>query len=81
MTQGWRTVIEAKDITPEILKAAEGIFDGWYADERIDWTDFLDRLDGMPLNDGTKLDLGNDMMSPACQTIKKHIRKYQKEEI
>lgn len=75
---GWTTVTAAEDVTEEILNAAESIFDGWYADEpRIDWEDFLDRLEGIPLDNGTRLDLGRDMMSPAIKAIQKHIRAYR----
>jgi hypothetical protein len=73
----YTTVTTEADLTSEILEAAEGIFDGWYADEtRIDWEDFLDRLDGIPLNDGTTLDLGDSVVSPAVKAIKAHIRRY-----
>lgn len=74
----YTTVVGADDVTEEILDAAESIFDGWYADEpRIDWEDFLDRLDGIPLENGTRLDLTSDMMAPAVKAIKAHIRKYR----
>lgn len=77
-TDGWTTVTAADDVTEEILKAAESIFDGWYANEpRIDWEDFLDRLDGIPLDNGTQLDLDGNLMSPAIQKIQKHIRTYR----
>lgn len=67
----------ASDLTPEILGAAEHVFDGWYADEaRIDWEDFVDRLDGMTLEDGTKLDMGESLVSPGVKAIKAHIRQY-----
>lgn len=76
-TDGWTTVTAADDVTEEILKAAESIFDGWYANEpRIDWEDFVDRLDGIPLDNGTQLDLDGNLMSPAIQKIQKHIRTY-----
>jgi hypothetical protein len=73
--------ISAADVTEEILEAAEAIYDGWFADEqRIDWENFFDRLDGIPLDDGTVLDLGMDTMSPAIKAIKSHIRTYAKSE-
>lgn len=76
--KGYTTIKAAGDVTPEILEAAEHIFDGWYAEEsRVDWEDFLDRLDGIPLNDGTTLDIGADVLSPAIKAIKAHIRKYR----
>jgi hypothetical protein len=74
----YTAVVKADQVTTEIFEAAESIFDGWYADvPRIDWDDFLDRLDGMSLEDGSTLDLGEDMMSPAIKTIKTHIRRYR----
>lgn len=74
----YTAIYEAADVTAEIFEAAESVFDGWYADvPRIDWNDFLDRLDGMSLEDGSTLDLGENMMSPAIKAIKTHIRRYR----
>lgn len=75
----YRTITRAEDVTPEILTAAELIFDGWFADstDRINWFEFLDRLDGIELSDGSRLDIGNDILSPAIILIKTHIRKYR----
>lgn len=75
----YTSVTTAEQVTEEIKKAAEDIYDGWYANEpRIDWDDFLDRLDGVPLEDGTQLDLGNSVVSPAVKKIKTHINAYKK---
>lgn len=58
----------------ELLEAAEAICDGWFAaDGRIDWHDFLDRLE-----DQTDVDLGSDMQSPQILGIKRHIAAYRK---
>ena len=59
--------------TSEILEAAESIYDGWYADTRIDWDDFLDRLESY-----TGVDLGSDLLSPTIKAIQKHIRAYKR---
>lgn len=62
------------DIPPEVLEAAESVFDGWYADgERVDWHDFVDRVEQM-----SGVDLGSDMLSPTIKGIKAHIREYRK---
>jgi hypothetical protein len=75
-------VTSSDDVTFEILEAAQDIYDGWYNDVSvIDWEDFIDRLDGTSLEDGTKLDLGDDLLSPAIKSIKRHIRKYVTESI
>lgn len=55
----------------EILTAAEEIYSGWYADTRVDWTDFLDRLE-----EQTEVDLGTSMDSDLIRKIKRHIRAY-----
>ncbi|GGM27585.1 hypothetical protein GCM10011608_10500 [Micromonospora sonchi] len=79
MSDKWTTVTEADQVTEEILNIAESIFDGWYADSsRIDWDDFLERMEKIPLDDDTTLDLGSDMGSPAIKKIKAHIRNYRK---
>lgn len=80
----YTTVIEAEQVTDEILTEAENVHNGWYAGRRIDWDDLLDRVDGMDLADGTVLDLGNWLNpdgtdeSDAIKKIKKHIRAYRK---
>ena len=64
-----------RQIEAELLEAAEGIFDGWYSDEtRIDWEDFLDRLEKQ-----TDVDLGDSLDSPLIRKIKAHIRDYRKQ--
>lgn len=58
----------------ELMEAAESIFDGWYADRtRIDWDDFLYRLEC-----ATDVDLGSNMMSPQIARIKAHVRAYRR---
>lgn len=73
------TVTKAEDVSTEVLLAATEIYRGWFADSvRIDWEDFLDRLDGIPLDDGSQLDLGTDLSSPAIVLIRKHIKAVHK---
>jgi hypothetical protein len=73
------SVYESTDVTSEVFTAAEIVYDGWFADKpKIDWFDFIDRLDSTPLEDGTILDLGDDMFSTAIQAIIQHVRNYKK---
>lgn len=74
------TIIAAEEVTPEILEVAESVYDGWYADRgRVDWTDFLERLEKMvTFDDGTRLDLGESLTSPAILKVKRHIDAYRK---
>lgn len=61
-------------LTPEIAEAAEAIFDGWFADtERIDWENFIDRLE-----DSVDLDFGSDGDSRLIRAVKAHVRTYRK---
>lgn len=71
-------VIEAEDVTKEVLDAAESV-EEWFADESIDWEDFLDRMERIKLSDGSKIDMGESLDSPAIRQIKKHIRNIRKE--
>lgn len=64
---------EISPVTPEMLEAAEDVHDGWYDEGRIDWTDFIDRLEK-----GSDWDFGCDMASPTMKAIQKHIRAYRK---
>lgn len=64
----------ASGVPSAVLEAAESVFDGWYANgERIDWHDFIDRVEQM-----SGADLGTDMLSPTIKGIKVHVRKYRK---
>jgi hypothetical protein len=65
-------VTEADQVTGEILAAAEET-ETWFGDDRIDWEDFWDRLDGYYLRDGTQLDLGGSLNSGAMRKIRRHI--------
>jgi hypothetical protein len=71
-------VVQADQVTEEILKFFYDVVDGWYQTGRIDWEDLLDRVDGAELEDGTILDLGNSMVSPAIVKIKKCVRDYRR---
>lgn len=56
----------------ELLTEAEAIVDGWYAEGRVDWGDFLDRLE-----ERTDYDLGDSLDSPLIRRVKKHVREYR----
>lgn len=71
-----------EDVSEEVLQVAEDIFDGWFSDAaRIDWEDFLDRMDGTHLDghENRELDLGGDLDSPAIRAIKRHINRIRRE--
>lgn len=66
-----RTAADADSIREDI----EQVFDGWYADaDRIDWHDFIDRLEG---HDN---DLGSDMLSPAIKRIKAIVKELRSQQ-
>lgn len=78
-SDNWVTVTEADEVTDEILEAAQEVYNGWFAKgSRINWVDFLDRLDGIPLEGGGKLNLAGSLVSPAIKRIQAHIREYAK---
>jgi hypothetical protein len=59
--------------TEGLLAAAESVFDGWYADQaRIDWDDFIDRLEALGF------DMGDSMLGPDVLAVKRHITRYRK---
>lgn len=65
-----RTAADADVIRDDI----EQVYDGWYAQaSRVDWVDFLDRLEGMGH------DLGDSMVSPAVNRIKRIVSDLRKE--
>lgn len=69
---------DAADVTDEIIELAHGIVDGWYPEGKIDWTDFLERLERRTLDNGDTIDLGTDWQSPAIRKIQREIREYRR---
>lgn len=64
------SVVEATDVTDEIMELIYSIVDGWYQSGRIDWEDVIDRAEDMG-----DLDFGDSMVSPAIKKIKSRIRR------
>lgn len=60
------------ELGEEIKSAIESVVDGWYSEGRIDWQDFLDRVEKY-----SDIDLGQDMDSPLIRAIKKYTREYR----
>jgi len=73
------TLHEAEDVTEEIVKLALDIVDGWYQEGPIDWEDVWDRLDGAELADGTRLELGIELLSRGLKKIRREVLKARKE--
>lgn len=58
----------------EVVKEAEELSDISYPDgTRIDWEDFIDRLERT-----TDWDFGTQMDSPDIRRLQRHIRRYRK---
>jgi DNA-binding PadR family transcriptional regulator len=70
-------IVEADDVTEEILEQVKGIVEGWYDDMSIDWEDVWDRMEKRVLNDGRGIDMGEDLGSPAIKKIKREIWKWR----
>jgi hypothetical protein len=70
-------VVEAEDVTEEVLELVQGIVEGWYDEGAIDWGDVWDRMEKRVLDDGRGIDMGEDLGSPAIRKIKQHIRKWR----
>jgi len=68
------SVLRKEDVTDEIIDIVLDVVEGWYNEGRIDWEDVWDRSEGAELKDGTELDFGTDLASPAMREIKKRIR-------
>lgn len=68
-----KLIVNAEDVTPEILEVAENIVDGWYQTGPIDWENVWERMENQDI------DLGSDLDSPAMRKIQRHIRKIRKE--
>lgn len=64
-----RTVVEARDVTEDLLEEAVSIVEGWYPDGRVDWANVWDRMEQY-----SDLDLGTQIDSPAMRKMKRHVR-------
>lgn len=72
-------IVNAEDVTDEVLGIARELVDGWYDDTRIDWEDVWDRMDRTTLDDGRKIDMGPSTDSAAMKAIKRQINKERRE--
>lgn len=70
----WPQVVEADDVTPEILAEAVEIVDGWYMDCPFDWEDFFSRLES-----SLCVDTGSQWDTPAIKKIQAAARKAKRE--
>ena len=70
-------VVQAADVTDEILAIAAAMDDAWFRkDPWIDWRSFFDDLNGSMIpSTQRELDLGDEYDSPAMNRIQRHIRK------
>ena len=71
-------ILTAESVTDEVMKIVFDVVDGWYQSSRIDWEDVIDRADDTELEDGTRIDFGESMMSPAITKIKRLVREHRK---
>lgn len=74
-----RQVTLAGEVDEEILGIATKVYESFYEGKKIDWDDFLNRMDGSALENGDELDLGDSMLSPAVIKIKTHIRQLERQ--
>ena len=82
MTSGrWTEVVTKDDVTGEVFDLVWGVVEGWYdsGDRRIDWEDVFDRTDGARMNDGSLLDWGGEVDTPAMREVKRLVRKLIRE--
>jgi hypothetical protein len=66
--------VAVDDVTDEMIEMVRGIIDGWYSEGRVDWEDVWDRMERIPLDDGTALNLPTDLASPVFARLKKEGR-------
>ncbi len=66
--------VATTDVTDEMVTAVRNVLDGWYPSGRVDWPDVWDRVDGTELDDGTRLDLGDSLTTPALRELKRRAR-------
>ena len=70
-------VIEAADVTDEMLIMAKSMEEVWFREDRwIDWRSFFAGFDGSVIpSTGREVDLGDELGSPAMNRIQRHIQR------
>jgi hypothetical protein len=77
----YTTIKTVDDLTDEIMGIFHSVVDTSYPEGPIkeeDWENILDRVDGQELDDGSMIDLGSDLLSPAIKEIKRRVRAHRK---
>lgn len=69
----------ADDVTPDLIDAAVSVVDTHYTEGRVDWEDVWDKLEYVTLPDGSDIDLGGKLDSPALSEVKRAVTKRRKE--
>lgn len=69
----------AEDVTSDLIDAAVSIVDIHYTEGVVDWEDVWDKLEYVTLSDGSDIDLGGKLDSPALKEIKRAVIKRRKE--
>lgn len=75
----WTEVRTVADITDEVREIVQSTVEGWYPSGRIEWNDLWDRIESVPLDDGTKPSLPGDLSSPVFKELKKIAKEAQAE--
>lgn len=77
----YTTIVTAEDVTEEVLEMAWSVIEGWYqgGDRKIDWESVWDRMDGYVMKDGSEIDMGGEVDTPAMRKIQREIRKMIRE--
>lgn len=69
-------MVEAADVTDEVIEYTVELVDAEYGDSPIDWQHIVDdRLDGMYLADNRTLNLGDQYDTPAIRKVQREVRK------
>jgi hypothetical protein len=69
-------MVEAKDVTDEIIDHVIDVTDADYGDSTIDWQRvFDDRVEGIALADGRTVSLGDQYDTAAMRKIQRAVRK------
>lgn len=67
-------VVESEQVTEEVLALAVGVYWRHFSkSEIVPWSWMCNMLHGMKLADGTWLDMGLDVNSPAMARIREHV--------
>lgn len=70
---------QAADVTTELVELVYGYAEAPMGGHMLTWEELWDRTDGARLNDGSTLDWGDQLDTPAMRKVQREVRRLLRE--